>query len=60
VDSRWLHDAERIGSDLYLMCLGDRNEVALMDVKNGEERCRFGFDGRAVGVQFVSVVRDGG
>jgi hypothetical protein len=59
-DSRWLHDVEQADPDLYVFCLGDRNEVALVDVTNGEERGRFKFDSRGVNVQFVSVARNDG
>jgi WD40 repeat protein len=55
VDSRWLHDVEQADSDLYVFCMGDRNEVAPMDVSNGEELGRFAFESRGVNVQFVSV-----
>ena len=58
VDSSWLHDAEQADPDLYLFCLGDRNEVALVDVTDGQERGRFAFDSRGANVQFVSVIRD--
>jgi hypothetical protein len=57
IDSRWLHDVEQAAPDLYVFCLGDRNEVALVDVTNGEERGRFAFHSRGVNVQFVSVAR---
>jgi len=58
VNSRWLHDVEQADSDLYVFCLGDRNEVALVDVSNGEERGRFAFDHCGLNVQFVSVARN--
>jgi hypothetical protein len=35
VNSRWLHDVQQVDPDLYLFCLGDRNEIALVDVTNG-------------------------
>jgi len=58
VDSRWLHDVEEVDRDLYWFCLGDKNEVALIDVARGRELGRFTFGTRGVNVQFVSIVRD--
>jgi len=46
---------EQADSDLFLFCLGDRNEVALVDVSNGGEQGRFAFDKCGLNVQFVSV-----
>jgi hypothetical protein len=59
VNSRWLHDVEQVDSDLYVFCLGDRNEVALVDLSSGEEQGRFAFDKYGLNVQFVSVARTG-
>jgi len=58
VDSLWLHDVEQVDPDLYVFCMGDRNEVALVDVTKGQERGRFAFGNRGVNVQFVSVLGD--
>jgi hypothetical protein len=60
VNSSWLHDVEQADRDLYLFCLGDRNEVALVDLTNGQERGRFAFTNRGANVQFVSVMRNHG
>ena len=46
---------EQADSDLYMFCMGDRSEVALLDVSNPEEQERFAFESRSVNVQFVSV-----
>ncbi len=54
--SRWLHDVEQVDNDLYLFCLGDTNEIALVDLSAGQERGRFKLDSRGVNVQFVTVV----
>src|SRR5438094_9449266 len=56
VDSRWLHDVEQLDPDLYMFCLGDKNEVVLMDVNHGEEWGRFAMDSRGVNVQFATIV----
>ncbi|MCU1335543.1 MAG: Radical domain protein [Bryobacterales bacterium] len=55
--SRWLHDVEQVDADLYLFCLGDKNEIAVVDVSKGEERGRFALDCRGVNVQFATVAR---
>ena len=57
-DSNWLHDSVHLDQDLYLFCLGDRNELALVDLSHSQELSRFSFPGRCANVQFVSVVRD--
>lgn len=53
--NRWLHDVEQVDDDLYLFCLGDTNEIALVDLSLGRERSRFKLDSRGVNVQFVTV-----
>src|SRR5204863_1682541 len=58
VDSRWLHDVEQLDPDLYMFCLGDKNEVVLMDVNHGEEWGRFAMDSRGVNVQFATIVQN--
>jgi hypothetical protein len=55
VDSRWLHDVVQADSDFYLFCLGDRNQLAVVDSTRGQELCRFAFDSRGANVQFISV-----
>ena len=55
--SRWLHDAEQVDADVYLLSLGDKNEVVLVDLGAREERARFALDCRGVNVQFVRVIR---
>ena len=56
--SRWLHDVRQLDAELYLLCLGDKNEIALVDLSTGQERGRFALDARGVNVQFVSFVRN--
>jgi hypothetical protein len=56
-DSRWLHDVEQVEADLYLFCLGDKNEIALVDLSTGQEINRLGLDCRGVNVQFVAIAR---
>lgn|GEM_PF-867832 len=55
--SQWLHDAEQVDADLYLLCLGDKNQIALADLSAGKERGRFALDCRGVNVQFVWIIR---
>jgi hypothetical protein len=57
-DSRWLHDVEQVEADLYLFCLGDKNEIALVDLSTGQEMDRLGLDCRGVNVQFAAVLRN--
>jgi len=56
LDSRWLHDSAQLEDDIYLLSLGDRNELSVIDVGRGAELGRFSFKSRGVNVQFVSVV----
>jgi hypothetical protein len=56
VESRWLHDAEQADEDVYLLSMGDRNELALVDLTVGAEQGRYSFENRGVNVQFVSIV----
>ena len=56
-DSRWLHDAEQVDPELYLLCLGDKNAIALVDLSTGKERGRFALDCRGANVQFASIVQ---
>jgi hypothetical protein len=53
--SRWLHDVEQADAELYLCCLGDTNEIALVDLGEGKEIGRFAMDCRGVNVQFVTT-----
>jgi hypothetical protein len=55
LDSRWLHDAAQLDGDIYAFCLGDRNEVSVIDVGRGVEMGRYSFESRGVNVQFLSV-----
>lgn len=55
--SRWLHDAEQVDAGLYLLSLGDKNQIALVDLSAGRERGRFALDCRGVNVQFVRIIR---
>ena len=57
VDSTWLHDVEQLHDNLYCFCLGDKNELALIDVSADRVLGRFGFDSRGANVQFISAVR---
>jgi hypothetical protein len=55
VDSQWLHDTEQVDGGVYWFCLGDKNELALIDVKDHRELTRFAFNRRGVNVQFVTT-----
>lgn len=55
VDSTWLHDVVQLDGDLYLFCLGDKNEVAIIDIGR-RELGRFSMGERGVNVQFASVL----
>jgi len=55
--SQWLHDVGQVDDDLYLLCLGDKNQIALVDLSAGKERGRFALDCRGVNVQFVRIIQ---
>ena len=55
VDSNWLHDVAQADTDLYVLCLGDRNVLALVDLTEQEELCRLSFDRVGAYAQFVAV-----
>ncbi len=59
VDSLWLHDVEEIARDLYWFCLGDKNQLALIDVSRGMELGRFDLGARGANVLFVTTIPDG-
>jgi hypothetical protein len=56
--SRWLHDVEQVDAGLYLCCLGDKNEIALVNLTEGKEMGRFALDCRGVNVQFVTTMQE--
>jgi hypothetical protein len=56
VDSQWLHDVEQVTDDLYCFCLGDKNEVAFIDVGSGRELRRYDFETRGANVQFITTI----
>jgi hypothetical protein len=56
--SRWLHDVEQVDAELYLCCLGDKNEIALVNLSEGKEMGRFALDCRGVNVQFVTTTQE--
>jgi hypothetical protein len=56
-DSQWLHDAQQLTDSTYLLCLGDKNELSVVDVAQGIEIARFSFESRGCNVQFLSVIR---
>jgi hypothetical protein len=54
--SRWLHDVEQVDAELYVCCLGDKNEITLVDLGEGKEIGRFTLDSRGVNVQFTTII----
>jgi len=58
VGSRWLHDVVQVGAQLYLCCLGDKNEIALVDLGERKEIGRFALDCRGANVQFATMTKE--
>ncbi len=56
VDSRWLHDAQHLAGDIFLLCLGDKNAIVLIDASSNNEIARFDMKPRGENVQFVSLI----
>ena len=57
VESRWLHDSQHLTGDLFLLCLGDRNEIVVLDIGSNSEIVQFDMRVRGENVQFVSRFR---
>ncbi len=55
--SRWLHDVAQADAELYVLCLGDKNEIVLVDLGEAKEIGRFAMDSRGVNVQFARVIQ---
>lgn len=56
VDSRWLHDAQHLAGDLFLLSLGDRNAIVVLDTASNTEVARFDMRVRGENVQFLNLV----
>jgi hypothetical protein len=54
VDSRWLHDAQHLAGDIFLLCLGDKNAIVVLDASSNTELARFDMQARGENVQFVN------
>jgi hypothetical protein len=55
-DSRWLHDAVHLAGGLFLMTLGDRNQLVLADVDRAVRVAEWDFSAGEGTVQFLGVV----
>jgi hypothetical protein len=55
--SHWLHDAVHLAGDLFLMTVGDRNQLVLADVRQGRTLAEWHFSAAEGTVQFLSVAR---
>lgn len=58
VESRWLHDAQHLVGDIFLLCLGDQNAIVLLDASSNVELARFDMRARGENVQYVNLVRN--
>ena len=58
VDSRWLHDAQHLAGDLFLLCVGDKNAIVVLDTRSNDEIARFDMRARGENVQFVNRLGD--
>ena len=56
VDSRWLHDAQHLAGGIFLLCLGDRNAIVVLDTSSNTEVARFDMQERGENVQFVNLI----
>jgi hypothetical protein len=56
VDSRWLHDAQHLVGDIFVLCLGDKNAIVVLDTSSNKELARFGMTARGENVQFVNLI----
>ena len=54
VDSCWLHDAQHLAGDIFLLCLGDKNAIVALDSSSNTEIARFDMTSRGENVQFVN------
>ena len=57
VNSCWLHDAQHLAGSLFLLCLGDRNEISILDTSSNIEIARFSMKTRGENVQFLKSNR---
>jgi hypothetical protein len=55
VNSRWLHDAQHLAANIFVLCLGDENAIVLLDTASGTEIARFSMKERGENVQFLSL-----
>jgi hypothetical protein len=58
VDSRWLHDSQHLAGDLFILCVGDKNAIVVLDGSSNREIVRFDMRARGENVQFVNRIGD--
>ena len=56
VDSRWLHDAQHLAGNIFVLCVGDKNMIVVLDTSSNSEIARFDMAARGENVQFVNLV----
>jgi hypothetical protein len=56
VDSLWLHDAQHLAGGIFVLCLGDKNAIVVLDSSSNSEIARFDMKARGENVQFVSPI----
>jgi hypothetical protein len=56
VDSRWLHDAQHLAGDIFLLSLGDTNAIVVLDASSNAQLARFDMQARGENVQFVNRI----
>lgn len=57
VDSKWLHDAQHVGGNVYALCLSDRNLLLFLDIESGEPLLTESFAELGGSLQFINVQR---
>ena len=57
VDSKWLHDAQHIDGDLFLLCVADHNRLDVVHAGRNEVLLSRHFDDFGRSIQFVSIAR---
>lgn len=56
VDSSWLHDAQHLAGNLFILCLCDKNALVVLDVGSNTEAARFDMKARGENVKFINLV----
>ena len=56
VESLWLHDVQHLAGDIFVLCVGDKNAIVVLDASSNTEVARFDMKARGENVQFINLI----